>query len=258
MRRVVATSLAVACLSVCLGGAAFAADLGAAPAPVYTKAPIVAPFSWTGFYLGAHAGWGSSGEAWFEDSTQTGGLGPVGFQDANYTANGFLGGGQIGFNYQLGWFVFGAEGDFSGADITGTGGGCFPETGVVQSCSTKMNWVSTATGRFGVALDQTLLYAKGGAAWDGGSHTNECSICFGGPLAWTSSDDRSGWTVGAGIEQALPGAWSHWSAKLEYDYIDFGTQDVGPFTNPPAFAPYTENIREQLQVIKAGINYRFY
>src|SRR5277367_5933551 len=142
--------------------ASSAADLAVKAAP-YTPTPV---WSWTGFYIGAHvgAGWGTT------ESTLTGvssglglvsGAGAFSLPLAQNSMSGFLGGGQIGYNYQSGWAVFGVQGDFAGADIDGT-------TPCISflSCTAKTDWIATATGRIGAVVgDRGLIYVKGGAAW---------------------------------------------------------------------------------------------
>src|SRR5262245_38187774 len=111
-------------------GAARAADMPV-KAPVYAAA-----FNGTGCYIGAHVGAGWSTKEWSE----------VGIVFANYNLNGFLGGGQIGYNWQSGWAVFGVEADASLSDIKGS----FFDFGI----SSKIDSLGTVTARFGGAVDQ--------------------------------------------------------------------------------------------------------
>jgi len=197
-------------------GAAQAADM-----PV--KAPIyAAPFNWIGFYIGAHVGAGWSTKEWSE----------VGIVFANYNLNGFLGGGQIGYNWQSGWAVFGVEADASLADIKGS----FFEGGI----SSKIDSLGTVTARFGGAVDHALVYVKGGGAWAHDKHEIE---------GLSSSETIWGWTVGAGVEYAFA---PNWSGKVEYNFLDFGKHT---FTFEPI--PLQEDIRQTVHTVKFGINYRF-
>lgn len=265
LHRLVAT---IATLGFGLGflTAALAADLPAPPAyapPAYTKAPPVVPFSWTGFYAGIHLGGGSSNTDWFDDGNAVTSLGSgvLGVHDASYHATGFLAGGQLGYNYQIGWAVLGVEADASWANLRGSMFNCFPEfTGLIaQSCSTHTDALGTVTGRFGAAFDRSLIYVKGGFAW---AHENYANLCAAlifqcTPLA-TSTDTRIGWTVGAGIEYAFA---RNWTARVEYDFMDFGTRDESflatPTPAPPLPPLLTENVRDRIQVVKVGVNYRF-
>jgi outer membrane immunogenic protein len=257
--------LALGCV-VGLDGEGFAADLLPRPEPVYTKAPPKpAAYSWTGVYAGAHVGGAWGNQTWLEDFSGSAGFGGPLHQDASYTASGVIGGGQIGFNYQVGWAVAGVEADFSGADIRGDAGpvpavrgagGCISTatTGEPQTCSTKVDWMSTVTGRFGTALDRTLLYVKGGGAWE---HEQLDNVCPTAPCQFstnTSTGLRVGLTVGAGAEYAFD---PHWSAKLEYDYIQFGTRDVTFLNNVSAALDETEYQRQNFHVVKLGVNYKF-
>jgi outer membrane immunogenic protein len=257
----------IAALSFGLGfpTVASAADLGGPTAPpTYTKAPPVAPFSWTGFYAGIHLGGGSSNTDWFDDGNAVTSLGSgiLGLHDASYHATGFLAGGQLGYNYQISWAVLGVEADASWANLRGSMFNCFPEfvSLLAQSCSTHTDALGTVTGRFGAAFDRSLLYVKGGFAWAHESNANPCAAlifqCV-STLA-TSTDTRIGWTVGAGFEYAFA---RNWSVRAEYDFMDFGTRDESflatPTPAPPSPAVLTENIRDRIQVVKVGVNYRF-
>jgi opacity protein-like surface antigen len=235
-----------------VGGSAVAADIPV-NAPVYKSVPLTS-FSWTGFYIGGHSGSGWGHKNWFEDATQSGGGGPIGFRDASYDDfSGWLGGGQLGANYQAGWVMWGVQADISGAHIIGSDNHCFPEvTGVSQTCATKIKSLGTVTGRIGAAFDRSLVYVLGGWAWARENHENFCNLC--GLLNWTASETRSGWTVGVGGEYAFAGAWS---AFLQYNYMNFGTRNDRFIASLSSVPPFTEDIRQNLNVVKVGVNYKF-
>ena len=108
-----------------------------------------------------------------------------------------------------------------------------------------MNWVSTLTGRAGLAFDRWLVYGKGGVAW---AHEKYDTNFYTFPGTASLSETRIGWTVGAGVEYAFA---PNWSTKLEYNYMDFGTRNV-------SFAPFrTTEIDQQIHAVKLGINYKF-
>jgi outer membrane immunogenic protein len=221
--------------SAIFSGAAMAADISR---PVYKAPPAGAlpvTYDWTGFYVGGHVGYGWAHNDWRDAF----GLG------LTNSSNGFLGGGQAGFNYQIGQFVLGAEGDFSWSGINGgsTAGLAVPPPGA--SFNTDLNWISTLTGRAGIAFDRWLVYGKGGVAWANSKFsTNNYTF----PAAVDVTDTRIGWTAGAGVEYAFAPAWS---AKLEYNYLDFGDTNV-------SFAPgISTNIDQQIHAVKLGINYKF-
>jgi outer membrane immunogenic protein len=236
---------------------ASAADL-AVKAPYATPSPV---WDWTGFYAGVHAGagWGTT------ESTLTSISGPgvpatvVNLPIAQNDRSGFLGGGQIGYNYQSGWAVFGVQADIAGLDVKGTTP-CI----TVLSCSAKSDWLATATGRIGgVVADKTLVYAKGGAAWLNTTHsvTVPAAGIGGIGVGGTSSTETTsfGWLVGAGVEYAFS---PNWSAFLEYDYMEFDTKNAaldltalgglgaGAITGDVGF-------KNKLSIAKIGINYKF-
>jgi outer membrane immunogenic protein len=224
-------------------GSAMAADLR----PVYKAAPPAKAFSWTGVYIGVHAGaaWGLK-ENTFTTATLT--------NDDQQSINGFLGGAQVGVNYQLGSWVLGAEAQFSWSNLEGKDNCIAASPVALLNCHTTVNWLGTAAARLGFAFDRTMVFVKGGGAW---VHDNYEMTFFAAPLRTVQVDDtRYGWMFGAGVEHAFTG---NWSAKVEYDYLDFGTST----TNFPGLraliADLNEavDIRQRIHLIKFGVNYRF-
>ncbi len=216
-------------------GSAMAADISR---PVYKAPPAGAlpvTYDWTGFYVGGHVGYGWADKDWRD---------AFGLNVSN-KADGFLGGGQVGFNYQIQQFVLGVEGDFSWSGINGgTTTGAVVGAPLGTTFNTDVNWVSTLTGRLGIAFDRWLVYGKGGVAWA----NEDFSTNFYTFPGTTVSDTRWGWTAGAGVEYAFA---PQWSAKLEYNYMDFGTKAV-------SFAPGTStDIDQQIHAVKFGVNYKF-
>jgi len=224
---------------------AAAADLAARP--VYTKAPPVAPiYDWSGFYIGGHIGYG-----WADPNIML----PGGASIINHPQpNGFLGGGQVGMNWQRGPWVFGVEADASWGDLDETRICTQIPTGLTLSCRGAPKYFGTLDGRLGYAIDRTLLYVKGGAAW---SHEDFTQIgitvptCIGTPC--TGSAVQWGWNVGAGIEYGLT---SNWSAKLQYDFLDFDHADMVTVTNGVSANVF--QITKTIQTIQLGVNYRFH
>lgn len=221
-----------------------AATLAAAPAlaadlsrPVYTKAPPppVPVFSWTGIYIGANIG-----GAWTRDSV-TDTLTGATFSTDN---SGFIGGGQVGVNYQFSNFVIGAEWDMDGTSLSKTSPTVLTPIGALQA-STHTDWIMTLTGRAGLAFDRWLVYAKGGGAWVQDSATL-ANLTTGASI--TGSNTSSGWTVGVGAEWAFAPAWS---AKLEYDFVRL---DNNNFNTLPGD---TLTFNRDINLVKAGVNYRF-
>jgi outer membrane immunogenic protein len=222
MRKITLSLLTVAGLA--LGAqSASAADLRR---PVY-KAPapaVVAAYNWSGFYLGGHVGGAWSSEEATDIATGA---------RVSTDPDGFIGGVQAGYNWQADRWVFGIEGDWS---WSGADGG---NTLVGLPFSSDHSWYATLTGRVGYAWDNWLWYVKGGAAWADKEYT------YGG--LGTISDTRVGWTVGTGLEFGLT---PNWSAKIEYNYLDFGKDTY-------TFGAFPIDVDTQVHLVKAGINYRF-
>jgi opacity protein-like surface antigen len=250
-RRVIASLTAG--LSVGLAAAASAADLPATP----VRASATIPWSWSGLYLGAHVGSALS-------TTDIADPFVVALFGDQVRSPGFIGGGQIGYNYQVGQTVFGLEADVSGAASDGTNT-CFAVSGstVSSNCRVRPDLYATLTGRLGYAAGLALLYAKGGAAWTHGAVDmifNQNNFGPGFTTAATNSStsfDATGWTAGGGIEYALTPAWS---AKLEYDYLNFGGRNVAtPYVagNPSGLTAPVTSVAEQVHQVKFGVNYRF-
>jgi outer membrane immunogenic protein len=218
--------------------AATAADLPVAPAPVPVAPVASAPgaiFSWTGFYIGGHVGGGFDRSSWSDPFT--------GANNAFTSGAGFLGGAQAGANVQFNRLVLGVEGDFSYAGLKGSG-----RDSLGDSISTDTNWTSTVTGRVGAAFDRLLVYGKGGVAF--ARDRNTFTDLAGNGASNTLM--RTGWTAGVGLEYGIS---KNWSAKIEYDYLSFGSQPLN-FTTPTT-PSYATNAGLNVQEIKAGVNFRF-
>jgi outer membrane immunogenic protein len=226
-----------------LAQTAFAADL---PRRMPVKAPpVVAPavFTWTGCYIGAHGGFAWGNKRWTN---------PAGdFFDTDGDVDGWLVGGQVGCNLQTNNWVVGIEGQAAWADIDGTapniGGG-----GGALDFHSKVDIIGSIALRLGYAVDRTLFYVKGGAAFARDHHwvTVVDSGCICG-----DSDKymRWGWMVGGGIEYAFT---LNWSIKGEYNYMHLGTKTVTIFDPVnPVFDDF--RIKQHIHLFKVGINYRF-
>jgi len=226
---------------------ASAADLPAKARPVVVPAPV---WSWTGFYLGAHvgAGWGNT------ESAITGLVAPVAvafnFPLSQTSSSGFLGGVQAGYNWQAGGFVFGVQGDFSGADINGTSP-CL----VLLACSTNTNWLASVTGRVGaVVMDRGMIYAKGGAAWQNSTHSAALTIIPAIGNIASQEITHFGWTVGLGTEWMIT---PNWTAFIEYNYMEFDNKvHQFPIIQAPAVV-FNVDLKNTMSVAKVGVNYKF-
>jgi outer membrane immunogenic protein len=247
LRVSVATTAAL--FSIVLGQAAVAADM-----PVKAPAAIVAPYNWSGIYLGGHAGWGWGSSNTVLDAIPSIGV-AAGTPLSSINPSGFMGGGQIGFNWQMNSIVLGVEGSFSGADLSDSVS-C-TVAGSTFTCPTKINWLATATGRIGVVVNQRLLgYVKGGAAWEHAKYSlsDPLGTVFTAGSTFSSTDTRLGWLIGVGAEYAFA---DHWSAFVEYNYMDFGTAAESSFLPAPVAAVVTGNITDRLNVVKGGVNFKF-
>jgi outer membrane immunogenic protein len=254
MKRV---AFAVA-LSVGAGTAALAADLPP-PAPMprapATYVPVVAPpYNWSGFYIGGNLGVGWNGGGSVSDT-----FGST-FSGSGQTVK-FLGGGQVGVNYQFwGGVVIGAEAMFDWLPnttntFTATEGalGGAPAPGTIASATFNNRWLTTATGKLGYAWDRVLVYGKAGGAWVGAASPN-LTVGGAGQTLNSSTTNNLGWTAGIGVEWAFYGGWS---ARAEYDYIGLQNQSLTVAAGGP-FAGDTININNRsINMFTAGINYKF-
>jgi outer membrane immunogenic protein len=236
IRSIALTSNLLAGVAVILlsaANAANASDLSVKPAPA-PLAFLAPPFNWTGYYVGANLGGGWAGNTLFDSFT--------GISLGN-SASGFIGGGQLGFNYQIGNFVLGPEWTFDGTSLNRSS-----TVGALQG-SANTNWMTTVAARFGVAANNWLYYGKAGGGWANNS-ANLTNLTNGTQAS--SSNTNGGWLLGAGVEYAFT---PQWSAKLEYDYLKLNSWSV----NSNLFAPNTDrlSVSRNIQTLTVGLNYRF-
>jgi len=237
--------------------AAAAADLPVRAAP---PIPIVPVFTWTGFYAGVNAGWGwrnSDRDPVFL-SPGAGTLGLDGSLVFPSDDGGFTGGGQIGYNYQVGSFVFGLETDIQWADtdsgkaayfVPGAGFSGTFVPGVYDSNAAE--WWGSLRARVGVAFDRVLVYGTGGLAY---------------------TDNKTGWVLGGGVEWALPVNWFNSSAVtfgveglwLGFDKDDDFNGSLGTFTPVGSTAPvavyapaFGSSSDSDVFVARAKLNFKF-
>jgi outer membrane immunogenic protein len=231
-------------------GQAFAADLPPAPAPMprapaaYIPAPP--PFSWTGFYIGGNLGVG------FNHGTIT-----DSFNGFNWGLNNsatFVGGGQVGANYQFSNFVVGVEGDFDWFANNNNSGGGVTAFGTTLQGSSNGRWLTTLTGRLGYAFDHVLVYGKGGGAWVGSNNLTLLDVPTGATVSVSNNNTNTGWVAGAGVEWAFT---NNWTAKVEYDYVGLSNYS---FTVPAGFVLAGDTFStssRNVQMVTVGINYLF-
>jgi outer membrane immunogenic protein len=223
-----------------------AADLAARP---YTKAPpmIAAIYDWSGFYIGANGGWGSSRKCW-DFLTPTGALFGA---DGCHDATGGVAGGQVGYRLQSSNWVFGVEGQGDWANLRGSNQSLLTPTFTNNS---KIDAFGLFTGQVGYAWNNALLYVKGGAAVTADRFNVTTTV--GNVLAATTGDQtRWGGTAGAGVEFGFA---PNWSAGIEYDHMFMGNK-TATFTTVPAPGVLfsTERIRQDVDLVTARVNYRW-
>ncbi len=251
----VSIRLGLAASILMLGGAG---ALQAADMPVKAVPMMPASYNWTGIYAGVHAGYGRGMKDWLNSSF-------------DYPVKGFLGGGQIGVNQQIGNWVIGIEADASWSNLKGDQtlvlGGPLVSFTQTATVGTTIDALATVAGRVGFAQDRWLVYLKAGAAWARETHnlafTTTTTFPGAAPITSTSiasgSETRLGYVVGFGTEFAL---WGNWSFKSEYNYIDMGAPRVrltGTQTALGITAPLTSTVdlQQSLHLAKFGVNYRF-
>ena len=229
-------------------------------------APVFAQYNWTGFYAGVHAGYGFGdndtsliGSSAAFNPAVNAGVVPRSFGG---DVDGFIGGGQIGYNHQMGSIVLGVEGDISFSDVKGTRTVALPGAGgfapSLSSSKQEMDWFGTARVRAGFTpVDRLLLYVTGGLAF--GDVKTSTRVTFNpiaaGDFFGASSDTRTGWTVGGGLEY---GFTKNLTFKTEYLYYDLGDKNV-TLTDPVRFPGTSVVYKDETKghIVRAGVNYKF-
>lgn len=261
-------------LGACAAAALLASAAHAADLPVKSPPPFIKPlpiFTWTGFYVGANAGYsfGQRGNARTVGTPAFAALGPTivpGSLDTK--SSGFIGGGQVGYNYQYQNFVLGLEADFDYVDqkktsrFTGTG--TVLGSTLTTSASSQLDFLGTLRARIGYTpTERLLLFATGGLAVGDVQNTGSVVANAAPILAWSGSNSKlqAGYAVGGGAEYAYTDAISF---KVEYLYYDLGRQTVSALGNAnvratPALngVDYIARTSTAGSVIRAGVNYKF-
>jgi outer membrane immunogenic protein len=231
-------------------GSAQAADLPPAPAPAYKAPAMVAPvFSWTGFYIG-----GNIGAGWNQGNV-TDSLFGASFSNTNNTAV-FLGGGQVGGNYQINSLVVGIEADFDWAANSNNSATGTTINGNTFNVSSNNRWITTLAGRVGFAADRWLVYAKGGGGWVGNSGFTVHNLTTGAAATISNTNTNTGWLVGGGFEWAFA---YNWSVRAEYDFLGLNnTSFTVPATLPVLAGDTLTTHNRDVQMATVGINYIFH
>ncbi|WP_065753868.1 outer membrane protein [Bradyrhizobium paxllaeri] len=221
---------------------AIAADLAARP---YTKAPamVAAVYDWSGFYIGANGGWGTSHNCW--TNTAIGGVPVAPTSEGCHDADGGTIGGQVGYRWQAGNWVFGLEAQGNWADFSGSNA-----IAPFASNRTKIDAFGLFTGQVGYAANNVLFYVKGGAAVT----DNRYESVFFGTVFDRSEQTRWGGTVGAGVEYAFA---PNWSFGVEYNHLFMGTNNYNFRTVVGGINTRNDDIKQDADIVTARINYRF-
>jgi outer membrane immunogenic protein len=252
-------------------GSALAADLPSSNGP---PVDVPLPPIWTGFYAGLNAGWSWGNNDQVSTATTT--TSPIDHEGAslwndsiaNVPTNGFIGGGQIGYNYQFyDNFIVGAEADVQGAGIRGEGGTVDGAAATATSITKHTDWLGTVRGRLGYLVTPTLLvYSTGGLAYGGvEAHVFQTNAGFFNATFSSASigrfqDTRVGWSAGGGLDwMFMPNC----SLKSEFLYYDVGTVT---FANSPLVTSVSSlgtisqsvtRIHYDGFIVRAGLNYHF-
>jgi outer membrane immunogenic protein len=237
---------------------ASAADLGAAP---YSKAPapmMAAIYDWSGFYIGANGGWGSSRKCW--DNTTLAGV--FNAAEGCHNATGAVAGGQVGYRLQSSSWVFGIEAQGDWANLRGSNASLIVPGSVLIGNAlvalpaitnrSRIDAFGLFTGQVGYAFNTALFYVKGGAAvtadrFDQWTTAGNVLVSNG------TADNRWGGTVGTGVEFAFA---PNWSAAVEYDHLFMGSK-LTTFTTPLGVVFGTDRIRQDVDLVTVRVNYRW-
>ena len=230
-------------------GVASAADMPV-KAPPYVPPP---PFSWTGCYIGGNIGAAWANTEWHDTL--------FGLDWSRSSDARFIGGGQVGCNYQFNnpGFVIGLEGQFDWAGNHDDGRTIVVpvgrRAGDVISLTSNDTRIATLAARFGYGFDRALFYGKLGGGWVGNNGFTVVDQTTGAAFVGTNSNTASGWLAGVGMEYAFT---NNWTVKIEYDYIGLQSRSfVLPGTFVPALAGDVITSNHNVQEVKLGVNYLF-
>ncbi|MBL8564127.1 MAG: porin family protein [Hyphomicrobiaceae bacterium] len=189
-------------------------------------------FSWTGFYIGAHAGLAVG-------DTQGGeNLGPIFATD--FEMNGAMYGAHVGYNYQMNNLVVGIEGTFDGTEIDGNTTCVF-----VLNCQREVNWVATIVGRLGYAMDRSMIYGFGGVSFA----DVDTTVSIAGVPILSGGETHTGWVAGIGFSYAIS---NNVIARIEYAHMDFGSESHNLL---PAGIP--DDVSADIDTIRLGVSFKF-
>jgi outer membrane immunogenic protein len=237
-------------------GAAAPASAADLPAKVYTKAPamVAAVYDWSGFYIGANGGGGWSHKCWDVNNIVGIVIAPA-FREGCANASGGVAGGQVGYRWQAGPWVFGVEGQGDWAGLRGSflsspallGPFGFPVTD-----RSRVDAFGLLTGQVGYAWNNVLWYGKGGAAVTGDKYEGIATAT--GLVFDRATETRWGGVLGTGIEVGFA---PNWSVAFEYDHLFMGTRTLNFVTVPGGIADRSDRIRQDVDLATIRVNYRW-
>lgn len=237
--------------------AGYAADVvGNEPPAPEASIPL---FSWTGAYIGLNAGY-AGGSADHSFSLDAGAPPvPVLGGSLDFNSSGFIGGAQVGYNYQMDQFVLGVEADFQGSGVKGEGSLSIDDGAgntLDARLGTKLDWYGTVRARLGAAVtDRFMVYATGGLAYGRTKSYIDANVNGVPALEASVSKTKVGWTVGAGAEYAVT---EHVSFKTEYLYTDLGKANL--YSGDLGFGPGVDASLDRkfnFHTVRVGVNYKF-
>jgi outer membrane immunogenic protein len=234
MRKLVLAGLSAVAIST----GAQAADLGVPRGAV--AAVVVAPaYSWTGFYVGAHLGGGFGRQTWANVNLTA--------EPVSLSPNGVLGGVHFGYNHQINNIVLGLDVALSAASLRAS---AVSVVNPAVTYGTRINFLTTVTGRLGVAVDRALLYVSAGYAGANIQTTGVNAAID----SFSNSNFRSGFTVGGGLNYQIT---PNWVAGLDYKYIHLGSENRAGNTAILGFAYTQTRIRTEVHQVTGSISYLF-
>jgi outer membrane immunogenic protein len=257
MRKILLSGIAFTALTI---APAMAADMPS-KAPAYLPPPAV--YNWTGFYVGLNGGysWGRTSVDYAQGAGVLGNPpnpGGVFAASYNFHPDSFIGGGQIGYNFQTGNFVYGIEADIQWRDGDDSVSQVFNTFGDRFTLTGTQGWLGTVRGRLGYAMNNWLIYATGGLAVGRVEHELfQASNAPAGSRFLSESDTAIGWTVGAGVEWGFA---PHWSLGVEYLYVDLGSRTLNlpaQTINTLAYGATSVEFDDRSHIARAKVNYRF-
>jgi outer membrane immunogenic protein len=227
-KLIIAMVAIVSMSSMAMAGGYELSGKGFAPPPVY---------SWTGFYVGGHAGLATG-------NTEAQVPGFDGLADTDFSMDGGIYGGHVGYNYQAGAWVFGIEGTYAGSNVEGNG-----PSFVVLNVQRELDWLATVEGRLGYAFGRSMIYARGGWAWA----KLDTGVSIAGFNIFSGDATHNGWTAGFGFEHAL-GDWL--IGRVEYAHVDLDTENHAlAFTGDGCCL--TDNVEGEIDTIRIGASIKF-